>query len=157
MARRRAEARLPDNGFSPDVMLSSLCLQHSGITPNQKSMILSSTGGGPSLEVMRRHMRRILQPCGVELKQDVLVVKGDAPKTQAVSSGSVANDGSDARPAIGDATVASKKKKKKQEKGKTGSSSILGGHRDTPNQINPRTGYRKRCYGCGSEFHLLPQ
>ena len=71
-ARRRAEARLPNNGFFPDVMLPSLCLQNSGVTPNQKSMILSSAGGDPSLNVMKRHMRRISQPCGMALKQDAL-------------------------------------------------------------------------------------
>ena len=26
----------------------------------------------------------------------------------------------------------------------------------TPNQVNPRTGYRNWCYGCGSDFRLLP-
>ena len=24
------------------------------------------------------------------------------------------------------------------------------------NQVNPRSGYRNRCYVCGGEFHLLP-
>ena len=49
MARRRAEARLPNNGVFPGIMLSSLCLHHAGIAPDQKSMILSSAGGDPSL------------------------------------------------------------------------------------------------------------
>ena len=62
MARRRAEARLPRNGIFPDIMLPPLRLRPAGLTPNQKSMIPSSAGGDPSLETMRRHMRRISQP-----------------------------------------------------------------------------------------------
>ena len=55
-----------------------------------------------------------------------------------------------------DANVAPKKKKKKQKQGKPGCSPAPGGNGNIPNQINPRTGYRNRCYGCGSEFRLLP-
>ena len=48
MDRRRAEARLPNDGIFPDIVLSSLRPHHAGITPNQKSMILSSAGCDPS-------------------------------------------------------------------------------------------------------------
>ena len=58
---------------------------------------------------------------------------------------------------IGDANAASKNKKKKTKKGKFGPPPAPRENGNTPNQINPRTGYRNRCYGCGSEFHLLPQ
>ena len=157
MAHRRAEARLPNNGIYPDVMKSFLCLHHAGITPNQKSMVLSSTGGDPSLETMKQHMRRILQSCGMELNQDSLVAKDDVPNKQAPPCGSAANCSPGDGPIIGDANAAPKKKRKKPKKGKFAPPSAQQGNGNTPNQINPRTGYRNRCYGCGSEFHLLPQ
>ena len=81
-ARRRAGARLPNNGIFPDITLSFLCRHNAGITPNQRSMILSSAGGDQSFETVKRHMRRISQPCEMELKQDVLVAKDDALNKQ---------------------------------------------------------------------------
>ena len=99
-------------------MPSFLRLQNSGITPNQKSMILSSAGGNPSLDVMKRHMRRILQPCGMELKQDALVVKDDLLKSQDSPLGPAARDASGDKVAIGDANMLPKKKKKKTKKKK---------------------------------------
>ena len=119
-------------------------------------MILSSTGGGPPSDVMKRHMRRILQPCGMALKQGALVVRDDLSKSQVLPSGPSVKGVSGDGPFIGDAKMASKKNKKKRKKWKTGSSPAPEGNGDIPNQINPRTGHRNRCYGCGSEFHLLP-
>ena len=58
---------------------------------------------------------------------------------------------------IGDANVASKEKEKKTKKGKLGPSPAPRENGNTPDQINPRTGYRNRRFGCGSEFHLLPR
>ena len=39
MARRRAEARLPNGGTFSDILVSSLRLQNTSPTPKQKSMI----------------------------------------------------------------------------------------------------------------------
>ena len=88
-------------------MSPSLCPHHAGITPNQKSMILPGAGGDPSLETMKRHMRRILQPCGMELKQDVRVVKDDALNKQVFPPGPSVSSGPGDTPLIGDAYVAS--------------------------------------------------
>ena len=81
MARKRAAARLPNDGIFPYITSSSLRRQNAGLAPNQKSMTLSRTGGDPSLEATKRHMRRISQPCGVEMKQDVPAAKGDLLNT----------------------------------------------------------------------------
>ena len=62
-------------------------------------------------------MRRISQLCGMELKQDVLVVKDDALKKQVFAPGPSVNSSPGDTPLIGDATAASKKKKKKTKKG----------------------------------------
>ena len=82
MARRPAGVRFPNNGILRDIMLSPLRLHRAGRIPNQKSMIRSITGGDPSLETMKRHMRQMSQPCGVELKQDALVAEDDLFITQ---------------------------------------------------------------------------
>ena len=74
MALRRVEARFPVGATFPEIVVSSLCLQNAGLTTHQKSMVLTGTGGDPSLENMIKHMRRILQPCGVDLKHDALMV-----------------------------------------------------------------------------------
>ena len=113
MARRQVEVRLPNNGIFPDIMLSSLRLHHAGLTPNQKSMILSSAGGDPPLETMRRHTRRISQPCGVELKRDVLAEKDDLLNTQQPPTRPDAIGVLRDETFIGDAQVAPKKKKGK--------------------------------------------
>ena len=62
MVRRLVEARLHNDGIWPEIVLPSLRLHNAALTPNQKSGVLASTSGDPSLEVMKRHMRRILQP-----------------------------------------------------------------------------------------------
>ena len=115
MARRQAEARLPNNGIFPDIMTSALRLYHTGPTPKNKSMILSINGGDPSLETTKR---RILQPCGVEPKQDVLVVEDDLLNTQESPSRPVANKTLGDETFIGGAQEESKKKKKNRKKPK---------------------------------------
>ena len=61
----------------PEIIASSLCLRHAGLSPHQKSLVLASTGGDASLETMKKHMRRILQPCGVDLERDASIVNND--------------------------------------------------------------------------------
>ena len=52
-ALRRVEARLPDGAMFPEIIVSSLRLRHAGLSPNQKSLVLASTGGDTSLETMK--------------------------------------------------------------------------------------------------------
>ena len=49
-ALRRVEARFPEGAMFPEMVVSSLCLQNAGLASHQKSMVLTSTGGDPSLE-----------------------------------------------------------------------------------------------------------
>ena len=49
-ALRRVEARFPEGATFPEMVVSSLCLQNAGLSSHQKSMVLTSTGGDPSLE-----------------------------------------------------------------------------------------------------------
>ena len=121
------------------------------------STILSIAGGDPSFETTKRYMRWISRPSGIDLNQDVLVAKDDAPDTQASLPGTSVNSSPGVASSIRDANAASKKKKKKTKKGEIGPPLAQQGNGNIPNQINPRTGHRNRCYGCGSEFHLLPQ
>ena len=120
MARRRARAQLPNDGMFPDITSSSLRLQNAGLTPNRKSMILSSMGGDPSLEAMKRHTRRISQPCGMEMKQDVRVATGDLLKTNRNLSMPGANKALGGATVVGDAQVAPKKKKGKRKWARAG-------------------------------------
>ena len=153
-ALRRIEARLPDGAMFPDIVISSLRLHHAGLSPTQKSLVLASTGGDNSLETMKKRMRRILQPCGMDVKRDALIVNNDMKVLNSTSS---YTDDSDVKADVGDAQIASKKKRKnKQKKGKDPIQQprLSGG--GNLNRVNPRTGYRNRCFGCGGEFHLLP-
>ena len=112
-ALRRIEARLPDGAMFPEVAVSSLRLHRAGLSPNQKSLVLASTGGDASLETMKKHMRRILQPCGMDLKRGALIVNNDL-KVKRSASGSP--DDSTVTGDMGEAQVVSKKKKKHKTK-----------------------------------------
>ena len=112
-ALRRIEARLPDGAMFPEIIVSSLRLHHAGLSPHQKSLVLASTGGDTSLETMKKHMRRILQPCGVDLKRDALIVNNDLKVMRAASS---YPDDSNVKVDMGEAQVASKKKRKNKTK-----------------------------------------
>ena len=76
-ALRRVEARLPNGAMFPEIIVSSLRLHHAGLSPNQKSLVLASAGGDTSLGITKKRTRRILQPRGVDLKQDALMVDND--------------------------------------------------------------------------------
>ena len=123
---------MPNNGSLPDILTSSLRLQHSGLTPNQKSMILSSAGGDLSLETTNRHMRRIPQPCGMELKQDVPAAKDDLLGTQESLSRPLANKPLGDETFTGDAQV-SPKKTEKNERRWSGPPSAPSGNGNMPN------------------------
>ena len=99
-ALRRVEARLPDGAMFPEMVVSSMCLQNAGLSSHQKSMVLTSTGGDPSLENTKKQMRRILQPCGTDLKQDAMAVN---------------NDDLNVVPGLGEAKLVSKKKNKNKK------------------------------------------
>ena len=97
----------------------------------------------------------------MRMKQDAFLLKDtsrvvNSPPHVAMSNG----DASD-YPLRGEAQVAPKKKGGKTKKGKKAPSPVLPANQPTnvatPNRINSRTGHRNRCFGCGSEFHLLPQ
>ena len=64
-------------------------------------------------------------------------------------------------PLVGEAQVTRKKMRGKKKKGKKALPPAPPVNHTknvaAPNRVNPRTGHRYRFYGCGSEFHLLPQ
>ena len=78
-------------------------------------MVLSSTGGDPSLGVMKRHMRRISLHCGMERKQDALLAKDNLLKARQNLPRSDVNNAAHEETLIGDAQVAPKKKKKRKK------------------------------------------
>ena len=119
-------------------------------------MGLPSTGGDPSLEVMKRHMRRISQPCGLEMQRDALLAKDDLLKVRQSLPRSGVSNAVQEETRIGDAQVAPKKEKGKKKKDKSRLPPAPSATRATSDQVNPRTGYRSRRNGCSSEFHLLP-
>ena len=105
---------MPISGIFPEIFSSSLRPHNAGLTPNQKSMVMASTGGDPSLEVMNRHMRRILQPCDMGMKQDALLAEGDLLKAYQTLSRPDVND--DLNEKEGQAVPKKKRKKRKKEK-----------------------------------------
>ena len=64
---------------------------------------MTSTWGDITLQVVVRHMRRILRPCDMEAKQDALLLNDDSNKVQPsprlVSSTADVSD----RPPVGEA------------------------------------------------------
>ena len=72
--------------------------------------------GDTSLETMGKHMRRILQPCDVDLEQDALMVDNDL---NVIRPASVSPDDADVKVDVGEAQVAPKKKGRiKRKKGR---------------------------------------
>ena len=70
---------------------------------------------------------------------------------------SASPDDSNVKVDVGEAQVVPKKKRKnKKKKGKGPAQRTCLSGDGTPNRVNPRTGYRNRFFGCGSECHLLP-
>ena len=93
----------------------------------------------------------------MEMKQDSLLVKGDLSKAHQTMSRPDVNDDLNEKNPIGEAQAAPKKKREKRTKEKSIPPPAPSANGATPNQENTRTGYRNRRFGCGSEFHLLPQ
>ena len=79
-------------------------------------MVLASTGGDPSLDVMERHVRRILQPCGMEMKQDALAAKGDLLRAHHSMFRPDVNKASRGETLIGKAQAAPKKRRERGER-----------------------------------------
>ena len=153
-ALRRVEARPPNGAMFPEIIVSSLYLHHAGLSPNQKSLELASPGGDASFETTKKHMKRIPQACGVDLKLDSLNADCDL---DVMRPASVSPADSHVKEDVSEAQVVSKKKRENtKQKGKDPIQSVRHSGEGNPNRVNPRTGYRNRCFGCGSEFHLLP-
>ena len=89
-------------------------------------------------------MRRTSQLRGVGMKQAVVVVKADLLKAHQTLSRPEAKKALNNGTFIGDAQVVSTKKTKKKKKGKSGPPPASSANGNTPNQINPRKGYRSR-------------
>ena len=79
IARRKAEARLPNGGGFPEAFLSVLRIHKAGLAMNQKFMVLTSTCVDTDLDVEMRHMRRILGPRGMTAKQDAAFLNNASP------------------------------------------------------------------------------
>ena len=120
-------------------------------------MVIASTCGDLSLEVVRRHMRRILGQRGIGMKQDALRLKNDSNKVNSIPYMASSNDNASDYPLVGEIQVTFKKKKKRKRALPHTPPVNHPKNGATPNRINPRTGHRNRRYGSGSESQLLPQ
>ena len=101
---------MPNGAVFPGIGFASARKHNAGLSPNQKSMVRASTGGEPSLEEVKRHMRRISQPCGMEMKRDALSVKGDLLEAHQTLSRPDAKDDLDEETLVGEAHATPKKK-----------------------------------------------
>ena len=79
-------------------------------------MVRASTGGEPSLEEVKRHMRRISQPCGMEMRQDALLAKGDLYKAHQTLPMPNLNGNLNEKIPVGEAQAVSKEKRKKRKR-----------------------------------------
>ena len=99
--------------------------------------------------LLAKQMRQISQPVGGVQKEDILNISADAGRT-------------DDEDLSYEAWVAFRKaarSSKDSTQGMRPRPKSKGGKPDgqVRNGFNRRTGERNRCYGCGSEFHLLPK
>ena len=78
LARRLAAARLSNGAISPDAFLLSLSIRNASLTQNEESMVSASCCDDLSVEAVKPHMRGILGQCGMGMKQDALLLKGDS-------------------------------------------------------------------------------
>ena len=127
---------------------------NAGLTSHQKTLVMASVQGSlDSYPSLAKQMRQILQPVGSTLKEDVLM---SAPP---IMADNVEIDDEDLSY---DAWVAYRKAGRGRKNSQPGARPKQKGkgrkmHEQERNGINKRTGERNRCYGCGSEFHLLPK
>ena len=71
--REKAEARMVMGSGSPDEFVSILCMQNAALSENEASLALAGMRNTlASPEVVRR-MRRLFGPCGMAVRQDVLM------------------------------------------------------------------------------------
>ena len=96
-------------------------------------MVIASTSGDPSLEVIKRHMRRTPQPRGMEMRRDALLVEGDLLKAYQTLSRPDANDYLNEK----EGQAAPKKKRKKRKKEKIIPPPAPSANGSTPNKVTP--------------------
>ena len=154
LLRTKAEREIQTGFRFPDSFISVLCMGNALLTSHQKTLVVASVQGSlDSYPALAKQMRQILQPVGGTQKEDILM---NSPNIMAD------NVGVDEEDLSYEAWVAYRKAGKGRKGPQQNARSRPKGkgskmHEQERNGLNRRTGERNRCYGCGSEFHLLPK
>ena len=154
LLRAKAERKIQVGFRFPDSFISVLCMGNGSLSAHQKTLVMASVQGSlDSYPALAKQMRQILQPVGSAQKEDVLM---HSPTIMAD------NVGIDEEDLSYEAWVAYRKAGKGRMNSQQYARSKSKGKGSKPhdqerNGLNRRTGERNRCYGCGSEFHLLPK
>ena len=146
--RRKAERRIQTGFQFPDPFVSILCMTNACLSRQEMSLVIAAVQGSLDYPAIALQMRQILNPVGKHNKEDILSIAMEEPPLEDLDLSY-------------EAWVAYRKAGKGKNPASTGPKKSKGkGNKSeelSRNGFNRRTGERLRCYGCGSEFHLLPK
>ena len=143
----------PAGGGFEDLFICFQCIKAARLRPNDRILLMASLGGSVDFARVTQHLRQLFtQPAAT--KEDIFPVIEDLsghPPEDLSYEAWVAYHQKRKSPTGGGNPSRSRSHKGKGKKTKT----PKGGKER--NGFNRRTGERNRCYGCGSEYHLLPK
>ena len=152
--RQKAEKLMcPAGGGFEDLFICFQCIKAARLRPNDRILLVASLGGSVDFARVTQHLRQLFtQPAAT--KEDIFPVMEEmsgTPPDDLSYEAWVAYHQKRKSPTGGGNPSRSRSNKGKGKKNKP----PKGGKER--NGFNRRTGERNRCYGCGSEYHLLPK
>ena len=144
----------PSGGGFEDLFICFQCIKAARLKPNDKILLMASLGGTVDFARITQQLRQLFNQSNPALKEDIFPVTEEPAESRPEDLSY-------------EAWVSyQQKRKQKAVAGTPPRSQTKGGKGKKPknpkggsekNGFNRRTGERNRCFGCGSEYHLLPQ
>ena len=153
--RQKAEKLMyPSGGGFEDLFVCFQCIKAARLKPNDKILLMASLGGTVVFARITQQLRQLFNQSNPATKEDISPVTEEPAESRPedlsyeawVSYHQKRKQKAVAGTPPRSQTKGGKGKKTKNPKGGS-----------EKNGFNRRTGERNRCFGCGSEYHLLPQ
>lgn len=144
----------PSGGGFEDLFICFQRIKAARLKPNDRILLMTSLGGAVDFARVTQHLRQLFNQSNSATKEDIFPVteeKSDQRPEDLSYDAWVAYHQRRKQSTAGGSASRSHSKAGKGKKPKT----PKGGREK--NGFNRRTGERNRCYGCGSEYHLLPK